>query len=126
MDDPRNVFDEMERVLDLTLTHKAFQKASSGFWKPATDIYETRDYIFVLVEIPGMKKSEINVTYSECWLQVSGIRKELTPKNITGIQRMELDSGPFIRKIKINIPVIPEKIEAVYRNGILKIMLIKE
>ena len=126
MDDPKNIFNEMERLLDLTLTHKAFQKASSGFWKPATDIYETPDCVLVLVEIPGMKKAEINVTYSEGWLQVSGIRKDLVPKNITGMQRMELDSGPFIRKMKINIPVVPENIEAVYRNGILKITLPKE
>jgi hypothetical protein len=50
MKDSGAIFSEMERLIDLSLTRKAFLLVSSGHWIPATDIYETpRD---------GEKKSE--------------------------------------------------------------------
>ena len=125
MDESRNLFDEMEELMDITMTHKAFQKVTSGYWKPPMDIYETDDQVIVHVEIAGVKKSDISITYSEGCLQISGLRKDHSPEHVTTLHRMEMDNGRFLRKIKINISIMVDGIEAVYRNGILRITLPK-
>ena len=125
MDESRNLFDEMEELMDITLTHKAFQKVTSGYWKPPMNIYETPDEVVVYVEVAGMKKSGISITYRDGCLHISGFRKDRSPERVITLHRMEMDNGRFLRKIKINIPIIVEGIEAEYRNGILRITLPK-
>ena len=125
MDNADDMFDEMERLVDVTLTQKAYINVSSGYWKPPTDIYETPDEVIVFVEIAGVEKSDIKLTYRNGYLFISGARKQLYPESVTTLHQMEMDTGRFVRKIKVSIPICEEEIEAEYRDGILKIMVPK-
>ena len=125
MDKADDIFDEMERLIDVTLTQKAYVNVSSGYWKPPTDIYETSEEIIVFVEIAGVKKSDISLTYRKGYLFISGIRKQLYPEPVTTLHQMEMDTGRFLRKIRISIAICEEEIEAEYNDGILKITLPK-
>ena len=126
MKDSGTIFSEMERLIDLSVTRKAFLLVSSGHWIPATDIYETPGEIIVFMEVAGVNKSDIDVTFQDEYLMVTGVREELFPKHMTTLHRMEIDTGRFMRKIKINIRIQKEGIEAVCKNGILQITLPKE
>ena len=123
MDNSMDLFDEIDRLIDLKLSHKAFVKASSGYWLPLTDIYETPHEIIIYMEIAGMRKSDISIIYRNGYLYVSGFRKPFFPEYIKTLHQMEIDSGRFMRKIKIDDDIIEENISAEYQDGILRIFI---
>ncbi len=126
MNSTGEIFSELERLIDLSLTRKALVHVSSGHWMPALDIYETDDSVIVYAEVAGVRKNEIDVSFHEGFLTISGTRKEMCCNKPITLHRMEIDTGRFRRRIRIHIPIDKEKIEAECRNGILKVILPKE
>jgi HSP20 family protein len=120
------LFNELEQLIDMSLTRKAFLRVTSGHWIPAIDVYETPDSILVLMELAGVRKNDISVTFQDGFLTVSGERRNLCCDKPVGLHHMEIDTGRFQRKVKINAPVAGDGIEAVCRHGILRVTLPKE
>ena len=120
------LFNELEQLIDMSLTRKAFQRVSSGHWIPAIDIYETSDSILVLMELAGVRKNDIKVSFQDGVLIVTGERRNLCCEKSSGLHHMEIDSGRFQRKVRIHAPVDSERINALCRHGILRVALPKE
>ncbi len=120
------IFNELEQLIDMSLTRKAFLRVTSGHWIPAIDVYETPVSILVLMELAGVRKNDINVSYQDGFLTVTGERRNLCCDKPVGLHHMEIDTGRFQRKVRIHVPIDSSEIEAVCRHGILKITLPKE
>ena len=94
-----------------------------GF-RPNVDSYHTDDprELTVIVELPGVDVSTVNVVVSERTLVVSGERKR--PKVDGSVyQQMEIEYGPFQRQVRLPQDVDPEQARAEYERGILRISL---
>ncbi len=78
-------------------------------WTPLTDVQETDDEVLVTVDVPGVKKEEINLNVRDrtMTIDVQGKRKYKTT--------VELPST-----------VNPNEADASYNNGILEVKLKKE
>ena len=90
-------------------------------WGPAIDVYEDKDNVLVKVEIPGMKKEEIEVYITEDLLDISGERKEETEFKSAESYRSERYFGRFHRSITLPTAVEANKIEAHYKDGVLTV-----
>ena len=90
---------------------------------PAVDVYEEQDRFVISAELPGLKKNEINIDFNDNLLTISGEKKseEKTEKN--NLILFERRFGKFKRKFRVPDHVDPEKIEAVYKSGILVVSL---
>ncbi len=96
-----------------------------GFWSPIIDIEEDNGSFSVQAEIPGMKKEDIKISVRGNLLSIYGERQqESTTKNKT-FHRIERSYGKFSRIITLPADVDPEKVKAVYKDGILTITLPK-
>jgi HSP20 family protein len=91
-------------------------------WHPPTDVFETNGNIIVRVEIAGMQENDIDITYNNNVLNVSGNRTD-SFDNIKAFHQMEVNFGEFLSAIEINTPILLDKAEANYQNGILIIKL---
>ena len=101
---------------------------SDTSFSPPTDVWETKNEIFIIMEIADMKIEDFNIQYAEGHLIVAGQRKEpelLADSLIVKFHKKEIDYGKFIIKIKINTRIIKEGIKARYREGMLNIILSK-
>jgi len=125
MDNYIDLFDKLERAFGMSRSGKSYMNVSSRYWKPLVDIYETEKDILVFVDIAGVKKSEIELTFENGHLIIAGHRRSVCPEEKTKPHRLELDAGRFYRKIMINIDIVKEDIEAEYRDGILAVRLPK-
>jgi len=125
MDNANDRFNEMDSLFDLAIARKPYLNVTSGYWSPPTDIFETDTSIMISIEIPGMKKENIDVTYDKGYLFVSGERAHICPSRVSRIHRMEINYGRFLRKIKVQKEIDIDKIEAEYRDGILTITIPK-
>jgi HSP20 family protein len=113
---------EMNRLLD-RWNHNQSWTALGAF--PAVNVWEEGDQVFVEAELPGLdlKDLEIFVTGGR-QLTIKGERKPLAPEN--GVwHRQERSYGSFIRSLTLPVAVDPEKVDARFENGVLKVTLAK-
>ena len=92
-------------------------------WRPPTDVFEIEDAIIVRVEIAGMRETDFSVHLIDRSLVIRGVRQDITERR--SYHQMEIPFGEFSTEIDLLIPVVSELIEAVYRDGFLRVMLPK-
>ena len=115
--------DEMDRLFDFS-----FPSRDSGLlsgWSPALDVYDDKDAYQVSVELPGMKKDEIDISMHDGVLTVSGERKHERENKEGQTFRSERYFGKFQRSITLPSGVDMNKVTASYKDGVLLIHLPK-
>lgn len=115
----------MEQMME-RLLHGADAVPSPSGWAPRADIYETADRILVVLEIPGVERGDIEIVVQGRYLRVSGRRDEPASSGCMRWHQMEIAYGAFERLVSLPAEADPEKIEATYRDGFLRIAIVRE
>jgi HSP20 family protein len=104
----------------------SFGRAGQLFtgWSPAFDLYESANNVVAVVELPGMRKEDIDISLHDGTLTISGERKGESTNGETA-QRTERYVGTFRRSITLPTHVDAGKVGATYEEGILKVILPK-
>jgi HSP20 family protein len=89
-------------------------------WRPPTDVYETEDAIVIRVEIAGMREDDFSIQILDRTLQIRGTRQDVPERR--AYHQMEIPFGEFNTEIELMAPIIVEQVEAVYRDGFLRIV----
>jgi len=92
---------------------------------PAADIMEDKDTFTVVAELPGMKKEDVKVTLQNNVLTISGEKRKETEQKEKTFHRMERSYGSFYRTFELPAMVDATKIQADFKDGVLKISLPK-
>jgi len=92
-------------------------------WRPPTDVFETGENFVVRIEVAGMREADFSVTLDKQVLIISGIRPEFPERK--AFYQMEIHFGEFVSEIEIPSPVDPDRVEAVYQDGFLRVNLPK-
>ncbi len=111
------IFEETDRNAlnrDAAITHT-----------PVIDMFSTSDAIIIEVEMPGVRREEIDVSILQNTLTVRGIKYECFDEKKVNFACMERSFGKFFRTIDMPFPVDTGKIKSVYKNGLLTITLKK-
>jgi HSP20 family protein len=117
--------DEIDRLFEAPLAGLARGTNVLSGWTPALDVYEDKDNLYVKVELPGMKREDIEVALHDGTLSISGERKSEGKFEDGDVHRAERFFGRFQRTVGLNAPVASEKVKAQYKDGILTITLPK-
>jgi HSP20 family protein len=98
---------------------------TAGQWSPPVDIFETAETIVIRVEVPGIEQQALDVEIKDNNLIVQGDRKfeEGEGRNY---HRVERSYGTFRRVFSVPMMVRQDQIQAVLKNGVLEITLLKE
>jgi HSP20 family protein len=120
-----NLRDELNSFFDMPFG-SGFGRAGQLFtgWSPALDLYESGDHFVAVVELPRMRKEDIDISLHDGTLTISGERKHES-NNDEAAQRTERYVGTFRRSISLPTRVDPSKVSATYQDGILKVTLPK-
>ena len=103
------------------------QGLGRGVWNPHVDIYENKDHISLEVELPGMNKEDIHLSFENNVLTISGERRfEKQAEEQQQYHRVERVYGTFTRSFTLPNTVSGEGITAEYRNGVLYLSLPKK
>ena len=112
----------VEHVLGSIYQHHHFEEA----WSPAVNIYESDAYYCVVVDLAGVRAEEIDVQLEDGAITITGLRPPPEAPESSGRKRvhlMEIDHGPFVRRLELPNDVDVDAIEARYRGGFLWIRL---
>jgi HSP20 family protein len=92
-------------------------------------LYETEDTLVVRAEVPGFTEKELNITCEPWRVAITG-HKEVREEGKT--EKREKEEVPYYeekmhiyKSLKLPVEVIPEKVKAVLRNGMLELTLAK-
>ncbi len=94
-------------------------------WRPLVDVYETADSIFVMVDLPGVKKDNVAVEAKDNVLIIKGERRVNETVDQDGYFRKERSCGNFFRSLTFQDTIDPSKIKARFKDGELKIAIQK-
>lgn len=98
--------------------------ACRGFL-PRTNIAETDKQYEITLDLPGLKPDEFELEVHDGHLTVSGTRKGETEEEGKTFHRVERFHGEFRRRFVLGQDVEPDKVEAEYRDGVLRILVPK-
>lgn len=119
-----NIQEEIDRSFDNFFSRTA-REFTNGHWAPAVDIAEANDELKFNVEVPGMKKEDVKVTFQDGILTIKGERKQEREEKDLNFHRMERSYGSFCRSFTLPTMVQGDKIKANYKDGVLSISLPK-
>ena len=101
-------------------------RASTECFEPCLDIRENDKEYIIEAEIPGMDKKDVDLVINNGVLTIRGEKKSETKDKNDNYNRIERSFGRFSRDIPLPDEVQHDKINAKFKNGLLKIKLPKK
>jgi HSP20 family protein len=118
---------EMAKTNDKKLekTENAGERTIKGkYYIPQTDIAETEKSLIVTMDVPGVRKENVNITLENNQLEVDA-KIEHTPYENLNPVYTEYSVGHYTRKFTVSNIVDTEKIDANLTDGVLTLTLPK-
>lgn len=116
--------DEMNRLMADVFGRRVGEEGTL-LWQPPVDIEETRDAYVVRAELPGLRQEDIKILVEDNRLVLRGEKRREAEESGTNYHRVERVYGQFERSFTLTHLVRAEKIEAVYRDGVLTVRIPK-
>jgi len=116
---------EMDRFWDSFFEGGVRRTEGAGEWFPSLDVAETKNDVVVKAEVPGMDPKDIDISLSDGVLTIKGEKKQEREEKEGDYHLTERSFGAFTRAIQLPTEVQSDKIEASYKNGVLKVTLPK-
>jgi len=97
--------------------------ASRRGFRPPVDVYRSEDpaLITIVVELPGVDPADTELALADGMLVIRGVRRRHAGEQ--RVVHMEMNYGPFERRVPVGDPVDAEAAEATYARGLLTVKL---
>jgi HSP20 family protein len=114
----------MNRIWGSLYDQRHEDVTSRSGWLPPVDIYETDSKELVLtVELPGLKREDIDLTVEQNTLTIKGQRRPDDGVREQQYHRVERSYGSFTRSFTLPATIETSGVRADYRDGVLTITL---
>ena len=94
-------------------------------WNPVVDIYEAEGSYVITAEIPGVDKKDIAIDVEDRVLTLRGERSAGSEADEDSYYRRERWHGKFERSFSLPADVDADKIDASFKDGVLKLEIPK-
>jgi len=121
--DPYNALSNFQQALDAFRASSWLDAGPSGGGAyPPMNVFRKGDDFVIITELPGVKKSDIEVQVKGRTLRLSGTKTVAFPEK-AAVHRRERLAGRFDRAVTMPVEINPEGVKAEYRDGILALYL---
>ena len=112
------------RAFEDAFSRMLTEPANNRPWAPAVDIYETAEQdVIVKVDLPGLKRDEIKVTFENQVLSIEGQRQAGVQGEKDRAHLIERSHGSFRRSFTLPATVDSTRVDASYQDGVLVVKL---
>ncbi|WP_445664657.1 Hsp20/alpha crystallin family protein [Fodinibius sp. AD559] len=120
---------DLDRIFDEISPLSKMRSSNGGngmeLWAPDTDVSETDSAYMVSVDLPGLSKEDVEVSYSDNRLTISGKRKYEEKEEEEDFLRKERYHGTFTRSFTLPSEVKADDIKANFKDGVLSVRIPK-
>ena len=118
--------DRMNRLFEDATQRRASEtnpsdEVEQADWYPAADVYENEVEYTVAVDLPGIDRATLDISFDDDRLTIKGKRAE----EQTTLHRAECPRGKFLRTFSVPASVDHSGIKADYKEGVLQVHLPK-
>jgi HSP20 family protein len=127
-DEFSNLLRQMNQLVDREVGRQFLGFSPTHAFRPAVNLYETRDAYMICVDLAGMDMADIEVSLDNGSVVIRGRRQSPLPPDGTravAVHLMEIDHGSFCRTVEVPSGVDELGIAANYHLGMLWITLPK-
>jgi HSP20 family protein len=121
--DPFDALRQFQQALDTSRTSGwlgSSPSASGGY--PPINVFRKGDDIVVIAEVPGIKKSDLQIQVKGNTIRITGA-KTVEYGETGALHRRERSAGRFDRAIAVPVEIDPDQVKAECRDGILALYL---
>ena len=125
---PREVSDvhrEIDHLVNTLWGDYGRGNGAAAAWNPTVDATETEDKIVVSAELPGLSREDIKITLKEGVLTIEGEKRSDSEGKEENPHWTERRYGKFRRSFNLASEIDAGKVSAVYKDGVLKLILPK-
>lgn len=97
-----------------------------GNFVPAVDVYEDAQKLVLKLEVPGIRREDLDIRVEGRTLTVKGERKFEAEEKEENFHRIERRFGSFVRSFTLPASVDTESVAALSSDGVLSITLAKK
>lgn len=97
-------------------------KMTSGF---RVDVLDNGDHYLIEADLPGFEKDNVKIEYENKYLTIVAKKETSEEINQENYIRRERQAGEYRRSFYID-GILPDEIDARFKNGVLKIKVEKE
>ena len=94
-------------------------------WTPTVDVCERADEIVILVEMPGVDRSDVQLAWNDGLLIISGLKRQRPTHGVANYLCLERAYGHFRREIAVKVPIDHKNAKAELKDGLMRIHLPK-
>ena len=116
---------QMNRLLDNFVGQPTSSGMGKRVWAPAADVYETKNEMVIVAELPGLSEKDIHLSMTGDLLTIQGERQWGGEAKDASHYRRERWFGTFERTFSLPMPVDSGQVKATYRDGVLTVKLPK-
>lgn len=118
-------FRGFERLFNDDLLSRWNEGLADNRWIPPVDVREHEDSLEFTAELPGLDRSDIDITVEDRVLTLSGERKFESTEERNGYHRIERSYGTFNRSFTLPHEVEQDRVTASFKDGLLTISIPK-
>jgi HSP20 family protein len=122
--DVDQIHEELEELFADLWQVPGFAGLRRGF-RPQVDCYRTEEppAVTVVVELPGVEPDDVSIEVTERTVLIGGLRRRPTLACRVSYRQMEIEYGPFQRRVQLAEDVDPAGAHATYERGLLTVVL---
>jgi HSP20 family protein len=116
--------EELEELFADLWQVPGFAGLRRGF-RPQVDCYRTDDpaAVTLVADLAGIEPDQISIEVTERTVVIAGVRRRPPHSGSVSYRQMEIEYGPFQRRVTLAEDVDPAGAEATYEHGLLKVVL---
>ena len=101
------------------------EEYENAVWSPLTDISENKENYILKMDLPGIDKKDVKISYSDGQLNISGERKQEKEDKDSKYHRIERSYGRYFRTFTLPVQIKEDSIDASFKDGQLIITVPK-
>jgi HSP20 family protein len=119
------LFKEFDERFGLRRSDDQENGYENAVWTPLTDVYEDNDNYIIKADLPGLKKDDVKISYTDGQLEISGERFQEKETKDAKWHRVERSFGKYFRSFTLPKEIKQDNIKAEFKDGQLTITIPK-
>jgi HSP20 family protein len=119
------MFNSLENRFGISKSKDTGEEYENAVWMPLTDIYEDKENFTLKVDLPGSKKEDVKISFTNGRLSISGERAQESETKDAKCHRIEKSYGKYFRSFNLPELIQADKINAEFKDGQLTITVPK-
>jgi len=121
-----DVFDSFDGMFNYGINRFGNRGAVDSQLNPSVNVKENKDEFFVLIDLPGVDKKDLQLNLSEGCMTVIAERKDHSESKNEDHVWQESRVGRYERSFELPVNINEDKIKAKFKNGVLSLIIPKE